>query len=136
MDRKLTGLFGIGATLCVVALGCKNVPLADGAGTPVAVQANFSALSVANGNTATITAQVVDNRQTPLVATITGAAAACTPATAADTGSITIAVDGTYDPVPAGISTRFVVTGTHVGRRCVTLSSSGASAASVAVTVN
>jgi hypothetical protein len=126
----LSRLFGrLGLIVAVAAAGatCKSDPTAEGTGTPVAVQATLASMNVPIGGSGTVTARVVDVRQTPLDAPITFAS--CNAAIA------TVAVDTSYHAVPA-TSARAVVTGVLAGTTCVVGSSTGAAPDTVVVIVS
>jgi hypothetical protein len=117
------------SSLIVIALAgaaaCKSNPLADGSGTPTEILASFSSLTLNNGDSTTFTAQVVDNRLTPLPAAITFASC--------DASVAQIRNDPTFQPVPA-TSARAIVKAVGLQKVCVVVSSSGLKPDTVQVT--
>src|SRR2546425_5279669 len=126
MLPRLSGRFGLMAALAATAVTCKNDPTADGSGTPAAIQAALDSLNVNIGSSGTVTASVVDVRQSPLEASI--AFAIC------DAAIATAAADTSYHPVPA-TSARAVVTSVLPGKTCLVASSSGVTPDTVVVNV-
>jgi hypothetical protein len=123
MNARISGLIGVMAAL---AVGCKSDPTATGAGTPTAVVANFSSLTMSLGTSSSFIAQIVDSRLTPLGGAITF--------TSCDASAVTVATDPTYHPVP-NTSTRAVVNGVGLNKVCVIASASGVKPDTVSVTV-
>lgn len=114
MRARISGLIGV---MAVVLGSCKNDPTSSGSGTPSAVIANFSSLSLGGvGATGTFTASIVDQRLTPIAGTIN--VTACNPAIA------TVALDPSYQPVP-NTSIRAIVTGTALNKTCVIATAAG-----------
>jgi len=91
MNRRLLGTLGALAALVGPLAGCKNDPLSDLDGTPVAIVKQFSQIHLAVGDSTTFTASVVDGRFVPLEETITFSAGAA---------AVTVSNDGSYVPVP------------------------------------
>jgi hypothetical protein len=127
MLSRLSGQLGLIAAAAAAVVTCKNNPVAEGAGTPFDVQADFVSINVKNGGTATVTAWVVDERMNRLEVAITFSA--CNAAVA------TVGTDATFKPAPATAS-RAVVTGVAVGTTCAVVSSSGLKPDTVAVVVS
>jgi hypothetical protein len=85
---------------CVATLaGCKDDPLSDLDGTPVAIVKQFSQIHLAVGDSTTFTASVVDGRFAPLEATITFSSGAA---------AVAVTNDGSYVPVPPTSSRAWV----------------------------
>lgn len=126
MKPRISGLLGVLAALVSAATACKKDPTATGVGTPSAVIADFSAFTLAVGDSASFTARVVDNRLTPLPADITFSSCDATAAT--------VVVDGSYNPVPP-TSKRAIIHAVGPNKICILASSSGAKPDSVIVTV-
>jgi hypothetical protein len=125
----LSRLFGrLGLIVAVAATGatCKSDPTAADVGTPTAVQAAFASMNLPVGGSGTVTASVVDVRQTPLNAPISFSS--CNAAIA------TVAVDTSYHAVPS-TSARAVVTSVQAGTTCIVASSAGVPPDTVAVVV-
>src|SRR5215813_810737 len=121
MKARISGLIGV----MVALVSCKSDPTASGTGTPSAVIANFSALTIGGiGTTGTFVAQIVDSRLTPLGGTIN--VATC------DASIATVALDPTYAPVP-NTSVRAIVTGISLNRTCVVVTASGLAPDTIAV---
>ena len=91
MNRRLFGTLGVMAALIFTVGGCKQDPLSDLDGAPAAIVKQFSVMHLAVGDSGTFTASVVDGRLTPLPEAISFSASVAT---------ITVANDGTYNPVP------------------------------------
>ncbi|HEX4560688.1 MAG TPA: hypothetical protein VH113_02555 [Gemmatimonadales bacterium] len=111
------------------AAACKSNPLADGAGAPAQILINFDTVAISVGGKAAVQAMVVDSRLTPLPVTITFSVCS------GGGGIASVAVDGTYHPIPA-TSAQAIVTGAAVGSTCVQAASSGLKPASAAVVVS
>jgi hypothetical protein len=126
MKPRISGLLGVLAVLVSAATACKKDPTAAGVGAPSAVVADFSAFTLAVGDSASFTARVVDNRLTPLPADITFSSCDATAAT--------VVVDGSYNPVPP-TSKRAVIHAVGPNKVCVLASSNGAKPDTVTVTV-
>ena len=126
MNVRISRLIVIAAL--VGAAACKSNPLADGAGAPALVLVNFDTVSIRVDSTAAVQAMVVDSRLTPLPVQVTFSVCSGGGAVAS------VAVDGSYHPVPA-TSSQAIVTGVASGSTCVQASSSGLKPASVAVVV-
>ena len=89
MRTRISGALAILAALAA----CKKDPTADGVGTPDRVILDFATLTLTQGDSANVTAQVVDVRMTPLEQPITF--------TSCDGAAATVAIDPTFQPVPA-----------------------------------
>lgn len=126
MLPRLFGRLGLIAALAATGATCKGDPTADDVGTPVAIQAALASMNINIGSTATLTATVVDARQTPLPESITFMSCDASIATAAP--------DTSYHPVPL-TSARAVVTSVLSGATCVVASSAGVAPDTVAVLV-
>lgn len=126
MLSRLFGQLSLIVTLAAAGATCKSDPTAAGTGTPVAVQAALASINVPIGGTGTVTATVVDVRQTPLEASITF--------TSCNASIATVAVDTSYHAVPP-TSARAVVTSVLSGTTCIVLSSPGAAPDTVVVNV-
>jgi flagellar basal body rod protein FlgG len=126
MLPRFSGQLGVIAALAAAVVTCKGNPVAEGAGTPFQVQADFLSINVKNGSSSTVTAWVVDQRMNRLEVGITFAAC--------NAGVATVGNDATYKPAPA-TSQRAVVTGVSVGTTCAVVSSSGLKPDTVGVTV-
>ena len=126
MLSRLFGRLGLIVVLAATGATCKSDPTAVGTGTPTAVQAALASINVAIGSSGTITASVVDVRQTPLEASIAF--------TSCDAGIATVTVDTSYHAVPA-TSARAVVTSIASGTTCVVVSSPGVPPDTVTVNV-
>lgn len=124
MNARISGLIVVTAALLLGA--CKSDPTADGSGTPVAVITNFSSFTLAPGDSATVTAQIVDNRLTPLAGAITF--------TSCDAAVATVTPDPTYTPVP-NTSKRAVIHAISAPLTCIVAAASGAKPDSVEVGV-
>jgi len=120
------GILGSAVLLVGFAVACRNDPTADGVGAPTAVILDFSALRISVGDSATIKAQIVDNRLTPLQGDITFST--CDGTTA------TVAADAGFNPVPP-TAEQAVVHAVATGATCVIASSAGTKPDSVAVMV-
>jgi hypothetical protein len=118
-------LFGLAALVAGAALSCKSDPTADGVGTPSQVLVNFKDFNLNVGDSATVTAQVVDIRSTPLEQTITFTA--CDP-------SVTATVDPSYNPHPA-VSERAIIHAVGPNATCVVASSTGAKPDTTAIVI-
>ena len=92
MNRRVFGMLGAMAVL-TVSVSCKSDPLSDLDGKPAAIVKQFSQMHIAVGDSATFTASVVDGRSAPLTEPVTFSVSGASP--------ITVAEDGTYDPIPA-----------------------------------
>src|SRR5205807_1635049 len=101
-------------------------PTADGSGVPAEVITNFSSFTLAPGDSATFTAQIVDSRLTPLSGDITFST--CNAAVA------TVTPDPTYQPVP-NTSRRAIIHAISSPITCILASSSGTKPDSVQVGV-
>jgi len=119
-------IIGVTAALAVAAGACKKDPTAGGTGTPVAIQAALASLNVNIGSSGTVTASVVDVRQSPLEASI--AFATC------DAAIATVTADTSYHPVPV-TSARAVVKSVLSGTTCAVASSGGLKPDTVVVNV-
>src|SRR5438046_9015829 len=87
MRTRISGALAILAALAA----CKKDPTADGVGTPDRVILDFATLTLTQGDSANVTAQVVDVRMTPLEQTIT--------LTSCDGAAATVAIDPKLQPV-------------------------------------
>lgn len=116
MNARIVGMFGLASLVAGAALSCKSDPTADGVGTPAQVLVNFKDLNLNVGDSATVTAQVVDIRSTPLQQAIT-----FTPCDA----SVTATLDASYNPQPP-ISARAIIHAVGPNATCVVAGSSGA----------
>lgn len=123
MNVRISSLIAIAA---LVGAACKSNPLADGAGAPTQVIANYQSLLVPKASSQTFTVSVVDSRLTPLATKVTFGNCNASVVTAVN--------DPTYAPVPA-TSQRAVVSGVALGQSCVTASASGLKPDTVAVSV-
>jgi len=126
MLRSFSGLALIVSLAGVVAAGCKKDPTAASAGTPVALQTDFSSVNVKAGSTTLVTAWAVDALQNRVETSVTFAAC---------DAKVTVAADTSYHPVPA-TSGRASVTGVTAGNSCVTVSGGGLTALNVTVVVS
>ena len=126
MLPRVSAIIGVIAALAVAAVACKKDPTAEGAGTPVAIQAALASLNVNIGSSGTVTASVVDVRQSPLEAAI--AFATC------DAAIATVTADTSYHPVPV-TSARAVVKSVLSGTTCAVASSGGLKPDTVVVNV-
>lgn len=115
MNRRLFGAFGVLAVLAFTVGGCKSDPLSDLDGKASAVVTNFSYLQMPIGGTATVNAQILDARATPLEVPIT-----FTPCTA----DVTVAPDTGYHPVPL-TSAQVIVTAVSANPSCVRVAGGG-----------
>jgi hypothetical protein len=116
MNVRIAGLFGLAALVAGAAVSCKSDPTADGVGTPSQVLVNIKDFTLNVGDSATVTAQVVDIRSTPLVLPITFSACDAT---------VTVGVDPSYDPHPP-LSERAIIHAVGPNATCVVASASGA----------
>jgi hypothetical protein len=91
MKAQIYGSVGIVALL-VGIVGCKKDPTADGVGTPSEVVLDLSTVTLGPGDSATVTAQIVDNRLTPVEGDISFSTC--------DAAVATVALDPTFDPRP------------------------------------
>ena len=115
MNRRFLGVVGV-LTLTVLALGgCKSDPLSDLDGAPAALAVDFEHLNIVVGNSAAVTASVLDGRSTPLLEPVSFAA--CGP-------EVTAVPDTSYHPVPA-TSGRAVVTAVAPATSCVVVTGAG-----------
>jgi hypothetical protein len=115
MNRRLFGAFGVLAVAALFVGACKSDPLSDLDGKPADVVTDFSSLQLQPGNTAAITAQVVDGRFVPLATPITFRAC---------TGDVVVVADTSYHPIPA-TSARAVVTAVTANPSCVEVRGGG-----------
>lgn len=116
MHRRLFETLGTLAALAVVTVaGCKKDPLSDLDGNPAAVLTNFSYLQLGIGDQASVTAQIIDARATPLAVPITFSPC---------TGDVTVVTDTSYHPVPA-TSARAIVTAVSANPSCVVVAGGG-----------
>jgi len=126
MQPRLLGRLGLIAAFAAAGVTCKGNPTAEGAGTPYAIHAEYASLNVAVGASVTFSAWVMDVRTNRVEVPITFTA--CNGAIA------TVAIDATFDPVPA-TSAKGVVTGVQAGTTCAIVSSSGLKPDTVTVIV-
>jgi hypothetical protein len=126
MKPRISGLIGIVALVAGTAVSCKNDPTADGVGTPVAVELEFSHLDLAVGDSAKVVATLVDNRLTPLEGDISFSS--CDPTSA------TVVQDNSYDPVPP-LSKRATIHATGPNATCIIASSGSAKPDSTTLTI-
>ncbi|HTY06348.1 MAG TPA: hypothetical protein VMC86_07515 [Gemmatimonadales bacterium] len=123
MKARISVLIGV----MVALASCHSDPTASGSGTPSAVIANFSSLSLNGiGATGSFIAEIVDDRLTPLTGAISFSS--CDPTTA------TVAADPTYVPVP-NTSAKAIVTSTGLNKSCIIASASGLKPDTVSVIV-
>ncbi len=122
MRTRISGALAILAALAA----CKSDPTADGVGTPDRVILDFATLTLTQGDSASVTAQVVDTRLTPLEQPISFASC--------DGAAATVAIDATFQPVPA-TRVRARIHAVGPGAPCIIASSAGAKPDSVTVTV-
>ena len=109
MNRRLFGVFGVLTIIGMTVGSCKKDPLSDLDGNPAAVVMDFDLVRVAVGDTAAVTATVLDARSVPLAVPISFRTCS---------GVATTVVDPTYHPVPA-TSARALVLGASLGSTCV-----------------
>ncbi len=115
MNRRLFGAFGVLAAVAFIGGGCKNDPLSDLDGIPAALVLDFTHLQIGVGQTATVTASVLDARSTPL----------SIPATFTACNNVVLAgTDTSYHPIPA-TSSRGVVTAQTPAPSCVVVQAAG-----------
>lgn len=115
MNRRLFGAFGV-LTIVAISFGsCKSDPLSELDGSPAAIVVNFDLVRVAVGDTASVTASVLDGRSTPLAVPITFRTCSAVATTV---------IDPEYHPVPA-TSTRALIIGASLGTTCVIASGEG-----------
>jgi len=126
MLPRLPGRLGLIAALAATGVTCASDPTAEGVGTPYAIHAEFSSVNVAVGGSVTFSAWVLDVRTNRLEVPLTFSA--CNGAVA------TVALDATFDPVPA-TSAKGVVTGVQAGTTCAIVSSGGLKPDTVTVVV-
>jgi len=122
MRTRISGALAILAALAA----CKKDPTADGVGTPDRVILDFATLTLTQGDSANVTAQVVDVRMTPLEQPITF--------TSCDGAAATVAIDPTFQPVPA-TRVRAKIRAVGGGAPCIIAASTGARPDSVIVIV-
>jgi uncharacterized protein YjdB len=103
------------AALAGTPAGCKQDPLADVDGTPVAIVKQVSQIHLAVGDSTTFTASVVDGRFTPLEQPITFSSAAA---------AVAVSNDPTYDPIPP-TSSRAKVKAVSVGSTYAIIQAAG-----------
>jgi hypothetical protein len=126
MKPRISGLIGIVALVAGTAVSCKSDPTADGVGTPVAVELEFSHLDLSVGDSAKVVATLVDNRLTPLEGDISF--------TSCDPTSATVVQDNSYDPVPP-LSKRATIHATGPNATCIIASSGSAKPDSTTLTI-
>jgi hypothetical protein len=115
MNRRLFGAFGV-LTIVAISFGsCKSDPLSELDGSPAAIVVNFDLVRVAVGDTASVTATVLDGRSTPLAVPITFRTCSAVATTV---------IDPEYHPVPA-TSARALIIGASLGTTCVIASGEG-----------
>ena len=115
MIRRIRGMVAVTAALGLAVAACAEDPLSDLDGNPAAIATSATQIVVTVGDTAALTASVIDGRTTPLTQPVTFAACA---------GTIAVANDASYDPVPA-TSFRALVIGVSADSTCVNLSGGG-----------
>lgn len=126
MNRHSFELLGVLAALGGAAVGCKDTPVASNVGTPTKISTDFSSVTFQGlGKTATVTARVVDQTNTPIAQTIS--VASC------NTGVVT-AVPADVQPVPA-TALATTVTSTGLNSSCFVYTSNGVAPDTVQVIV-
>jgi len=115
MNRRLFGAFGVLAAVAFIGGGCKNDPLSDLDGIPAALVVDFTHLQIGVGQTATVTASVLDARSTPLPIPVTFTAC---------NNVVTAGPDTSYHPIPA-TSSRGVVKAQTPAPSCVVVQGAG-----------
>lgn len=108
------------------AVACRKDPTASGVGAPAEVILDFSALRLAQGDSATIEAKIVDNRLTPLEGDITFASC--------DGSTATVVPNAAFDPRPP-TSAQAIVHAVGANATCIVASAEGAKPDSVNVIV-
>lgn len=116
MNTRISVALGFAGLIAGAAVGCKSDPTNAGVGSPSQVLLNGKAFQMKVGDSVTVVAQVVDNRNTPLVAPITF--------TACD-ASVTVGLDPTYVAQPP-TSERAIIRAVGPNATCVVAGSSGA----------
>ncbi len=115
MHCRVHQVLGAVTAVGLLLSGCATDPLDSLTGTPAAIRANYSNIVVGVGASVSLTASVVDGRNTPLTDEVTFAAC--------DAG-VTVTSDTAYHPVPA-VSWRAAVNGATAGASCVNLAGGG-----------
>jgi hypothetical protein len=126
MKPRISGLIGIVALVGGTLVSCKSDPTADGVGTPVAVELDFSHLDLSVGDSAKVVATIVDNRLTPLEGDVTFSS--CDPTSA------TVTPDNSYNPVPP-LSKRATIHAIGPNATCIIASSGSAKPDSTTLTI-
>ena len=116
MNRRLFGAFGVLAIAAAAVGGCKSDPLANSDGTPAQLVTDFTHLQIGVGQTASVTASVVDARATPLAIPVTFTAC---------NGVVTTAIDPNYRPEVPPTSTRGLITAVTPAPSCVVVAGGG-----------
>src|SRR6266705_3481406 len=116
MNRRLFGAFGVLAAVAFIGGGCKNDPLSDGDGIPGALVLDFTHLQIGVGNTAVVTAQVLDTRATPLPIPVQFTAC---------NAIVTAGTDTSYHPIPPTSSRARVTAGLVPAPSCVVAQAAG-----------
>src|SRR5215467_3831666 len=116
MNTRMSAALGLASIVCGAAVACKSDPTNTGVGTPNQVLLNFKSFTLNVGDSTTVVARVVDDRNTPLVAPITF--------TACD-ASVTVGLDPTYNAQPP-TSARAIIHAVGPNATCVVAGSSGA----------
>lgn len=115
MNRRLFGAFGVLATVAFFVGACKSDPFSDLDQTPAELVVSFTHLQIGVGQTATVTASVLDGRATPLPI----------PVTFTSCNSVVVTVpDTSYHPVPA-TSSRALITAQTPAPSCVVVQGAG-----------
>ena len=117
MNTRITAVLVLAGLVTGAGLGCKSDPTTAGVGTPNAVLLNLKNLTLTPGDSAQITAEVVDERLTPLDQAITFSTC--------DASVAEVHPDPTFVPRPP-TSARAVVVGNGLNATCVLASSTGA----------
>jgi hypothetical protein len=115
MNRRLFGAFGVITLVALSGGSCKSDPLSDLDGVPDALVVDFNHLNIGVGDTATVTAEVLDGRAAPMEAPITFAAC---------NGVVLAATDTSYHPIPA-TSARATVIAQTPAPSCVVVTGGG-----------
>jgi len=116
MKRRLFGAFGVLAIAAAVSVGgCKSDPLSDSDGIPAQLVTDFTHLQIGVGQTASVTASVLDARATALPIPVTFTACSAVVLAATDTS---------YHPIPA-TSSRAVITAQTPAPTCVVAAAAG-----------
>src|SRR6266850_315232 len=115
MNRRLFGAFGVLAAVAFIGESCKTDPLSNLDGNPAALVVDFTHLQIGVGQTATVTASVLDGRSTPLPIPVTFTAC---------NNVVTAGPDTSYHPIPA-TSSRGVVKAQTPAPSCVVVQAAG-----------